>query len=281
MAFLCILIGIIMQRSLHQLSQLRQFRWYDNYSQWMLERLPGLTVQGTSSIIILLLPIALASGLLQHWLDDALFGLFGLAFGLIVFLFCLGPEDLDQQVDAYLQAYENGDEEQAHHYASLLIGEDAPRAPDQQIAEVMRGILHQANDRIFAVIFWFVILGPMGALVFRLSSYTMGHHNPVLAQAARKLQAVMAWAPAHLLAMAYALTGNYEGASAGFRNKTSQDDLSRSNYDTLITAGLGALKDCTPGEETACIRSTRGLVLRSLVVWLAILAALTLIGWVA
>ncbi len=282
MAFLCILIGIILQRSLpHQLSPLRQFDWYDRYSQWMLAHLPGLTAQGLSSIIILLLPIILATGLLQSWMDDALFGLFSLAFGLIVFLFCLGPEDLDQQVDAYLQAHEDGDEELAHHYASLLIGEDAPRSPDQQIAEVMRGILHQANDRVFAVIFWFVLLGPVGALLFRLSSYTMGHSNPVLAEAAKKLQAVLAWAPAHLLAMAYALTGNYEGASDGFRNKTPQDDLSRCNYYTLVTAGLGALKDCGPGEETACIRSTRGLVLRSLVVWLAILAALTLIGWIA
>jgi len=46
-----------------------------------------------------------------------------------------------------------------------------------------------------------------------------------------------------------------------------------------VSAGLGALKDCEPGEETACIRATRGLVLRTLVVWLAVIAVLTLIGW--
>ncbi len=281
MAFLCILLGVILQRSLEQLDQLRQFHWYDRYSQWMLEHLPGLDTQGASSIVILLLPIFVATLLLQGWLDDTLFGFFSLMFGLIVFLYCLGPDDLDRNVDAYLDAYEQGDNENSQRYASKFMDTASPTSPDHQIPEVMRGILYQANERIFAVIFWFILLGPAGALLFRLSHYSMAHHNPTLAAAAKKLQAILAWAPAHLLAMAYALTGNYEGASAGFRDKTPQDDLSRCNYYTLVSAGLGALKDCAPGEETACIRATRGLVLRSLVVWLATLALLTLIGWIA
>jgi len=281
MAFLCILFGIILQRSVEQLEQLRQFHWYDRYSQWMLDHLPGLETQGASSIIILLLPIFASSLFIQSWLGDALFGFFSLMFGLIIFLFCLGPDDLDRDVDRYLKAYESGDTEKSLVYASKLIAAEAPVSPDQQMAEVMRGILFQANERIFAVIFWFVLLGPAGALLFRLSSHSIQNPNPTIAAAAKKLQAILAWAPAHLVAFAYALTGNYEGASAGFREKMPQDDLSRCNYYTLVTAGLGALKDCAPGEETSCIRSTRGLVLRSLVVWLATLALLTLIGWMA
>ena len=281
MAFLCILLGIILQRSIEQLDQLRQFHWYDTYSQWILDHLPGLGKQGISSIIILLLPIFISTLLLQGWLDDTLFGFFSLMFGLMIFLFCLGPDDLDRDVDAYLKAYENGDTQRSQILASKLIAADSPSSPDQQIAEVMRGILHQANERIFAVIFWFVLLGPAGALLFRLSCHSIKHSHPTIAAAAKKLQAILAWAPAHLVAMAYALTGNYEGASAGFRDKIPQNDLSHCNYYTLVTAGLGALKDCAPGEETSCIRATRGLVLRSLVVWLATLALLTLIGWVA
>ena len=151
---------------------------------------------------------------------------------------------------------------------------------DDSRHDVMHAILQESNDRIFSVIFWFMVLGPFGALLFRLTSYTMHTtHNKTLNEAATKLQAIMAWAPAHLVAMGYALTGNYEGASQSFRDKTKQDDLSDCNNMTLLTAGLGALKDCSPGEETSCIRATRGLVLRTLVVWLAVIALLTLIGW--
>ena len=160
------------------------------------------------------------------------------------------------------------------------MGDDASRSPDHQIIDVMQAILYQSNDRVFAIIFWFIVLGPFGALLFRLTSHTKIHSsNTTLNAAAKRLHAILGWAPAHLLAIGYALTGNYEGASASFRDKQSYNDLSESNYYTLLSAGLGALRDCAPGEETSCIISTRALVLRALIVWLAAIAALTLIGW--
>ncbi|MCW8956549.1 MAG: regulatory signaling modulator protein AmpE [Gammaproteobacteria bacterium] len=282
MALICILIGLILERTLDSIREFRKFDWFNQYSQWMIKHLPGLIEQGASSIIILLLPLMIAMAIVQNTLDDIFFDLFSVVFGLAVFVYCLGPRDLNMEIDGFLDARENGDEEKAQQYASALIGKEASPAPDQQIADVMHAILHQSNDRIFAVIFWFVVLGPFGAILYRLTSYTMLFSvNKTLAAAAKKLQAILAWAPAHLVAMGYALTGNYEGATAGFRDKSKPDDLSLNNYNTLTRAGLGALKDCTPGEETACIRSTRGLVLRTLVVWLAIISILTLIGWMA
>lgn len=282
MSLICILLGLILQHSVDSLHSLRNFDWFKSYSQWILKHLPGLSNQGSSSIVILLLPILLVTGLLQHWFHGAFFNVFSLIFGLAVFVFCLGPGDLNRDIDAYLEARESGDEENAQRYASAIIDREASTSPDQQTADVMQGILHLSNDRIFAVIFWFALLGPLGALMFRLTSYTMYHiTNKTLADAAKNLQALMAWAPAHLVAWGYALTGNYEGATASYRGKVKQDDLSSCNYYTLITAGMGALKDCAPGEETACIRATRGLVLRTLVVWLAVIGMLTLIGWIS
>ena len=282
MALICIVISLLLERMTDGLEDLRNFHWFEQYSQWMINHLPGLTNQGASLIIILLLPIIVITAFIQNGLDDKFFGLFSLVFSLAVLIYCLGPRDLNREVDAYLAVREAGDEEEARKIASQMAGKPASASPDQQSVDVMHAILTESNDRIFSVIFWFLVLGPLGALVFRLASYTMQTtHNTTLGDAARKLQAIMAWAPAHLVAVGYALTGNYEGASQGFREKVKQDDLSECNNATLVTAGLGALKDCEPGEETACIRSTRGLVLRTLVVWVAVIALLTLIGWTA
>jgi membrane protein required for beta-lactamase induction len=282
MALICIIIGLILERSINTVTQYRNFNWFEQYSDWLIKNLPGLSNQGSSSIVILLLPVMLLTATLQNVFDGALLDLFSTLFGLAVFLYCLGPGDLNKEIDLYLNARENGDDEQAQNYASMIIGDDASRSPDQQVVDVMHAILYQANDRFFAVIFWFVVLGPFGALLYRLTSYTKNHStNLTLSSAAKRLQAILAWAPAHLVAMAYALTGNYEGASTSFREKQSCDDLNESNYYTLISAGLGALRDCAPGGETSCIVSTRGLVLRALVVWLAAIAGLTLIGWMA
>lgn len=282
MALICIVIALLVERTTHSLQDLRNFRWFEQYSQWMINHLPGLTNQGASLIVILLLPIIIVTAIIQNGLDDKFFSLFSLLFSLAVLIYTLGPHDLNREVDDYLEARESGNEEEAQKIASMMSQKPASASPDQQSVDVMHAILTESNDRIFSVIFWFLLLGPLGALVFRLASYTMQTtHNNTLGDAARKLQAIMAWAPAHLVAAGYALTGNYEGASQGFREKIKQDDLSECNYMTLITAGLGALKDCEPGEETACIRSTRGLVLRTLVVWVAVIAVLTLIGWMA
>lgn len=282
MALICILIGIIFERASDMLENLRNFDWFDNYTRWLLQTLPGLTNQGQSSILILLFPVMLVAFFLQGWLDDKLFGITQFIFSLAVFAFSLGPKDLNRQINRYLDARESGNVEAANAEANLIMQSESPTDPDLQIVEVMRSILHESNDRFFAVIFWFVVLGPAGALLFRLTSHTMRNTgSATVANAARQFHAVLAWAPAHLVAMGYALTGNYEGAKQQFSNKNKQEELSDCNYHTLITAGQGALKDCTPGEETACIRSARGLVLRTLVVWLAFIAILTLMGWMS
>jgi len=281
MALICILFGIIFDRMSDILENLRNFNWFDEYSRWMLKTLPGIGSQNRSSILILLLPVMLVVMLLQIWFAGRLLGLLDLLFGLAVFAYCLGPKDLNRQINAYLEARENGDDAGASEYANAIMQKESPENLDQQTVEVMRSVLHESNDRVFAVIFWFVVLGPFGALLYRLTAHSMRTGNSTLANAARQLQAGMAWAPAHLVAMGFALTGNYEGARQEFISKNKQDDLYDCNYYTLITAGQGALKDCAPGEETACIRSARALVLRTLVVWLAVISILTLIGWMS
>jgi membrane protein required for beta-lactamase induction len=283
MALICILFGIIFERVSDTLENLRNFDWYDRYSQWLLSTLPlNAGEQPKTSLLLMLLPLLLATGILQFWFAGSLLGLIELLFGIVVFAYSLGPLDINRQVDRYLAARENGDEAGARHEASLIMQQEAPDDPDQQTLGVMRAVLYESNDRFFAVIFWFVLLGPLGALLYRLTSHTMRTtQQPMLAMAASHLQAILAWAPAHLVAIGYALTGDYEGAKQEYSSKARHDDLREANYLTMITAGQGALKVCSPDEETACVRSARGLVLRALVVWLAAVAILTLTGLIA
>ncbi|VAW58645.1 Adenosylcobinamide-phosphate synthase [hydrothermal vent metagenome] len=189
MALICILFGIIFERFSDILERYRNFSWFDNYTRWLLKTLPGIGSQNQSSIIILLLPIMLVVAGLQVWFDDRLLGLIALIFGAVIFAFCLGPKDLNRQIDRYLEARENGDEEAANIEARAILQTESPADPDQQILEVMRAILHESNDRFFAVIFWFVLLGPFGALLYRLTAHTMrSSGNTTLANAARQFR---------------------------------------------------------------------------------------------
>lgn len=281
MALICILLGLILERVLAEQRDLHSFRWFDAYSNWLMRHLPGMNSQGASSIIILLVPLLLPVLLLQNALDDKFNDLFSFLFGLAIFIYCLGANELDSDIDHYLDAREAGNEDLAARHASAITGKPASPALDQQIAEVMHGILSQSVPRIFAVIFWFLLLGPLGALLYRLTARAMINRDQTLHLAARKFEAMLAWAPTHIVAFGYALAGDFEGATHAYRVRQRQSDLANCNYQVLINAGLGALRECRPGEETACIRSTRGLVLRTLVLWLAIVAILTLAGWMS
>lgn len=281
MALVCIILALLIERSISAMDRLRNFRWFDIYSQAMMRHLPGIDKQGAASIVFLLLPILIPLALLQFALNGVFYDLFSFGFALAILLYSLGS-NLNRDIKQYIHAREAGLDNLAQQHASTLTGKPAADQLPLQTTEVMYGVLQQSNVRLFAVLFWFVLLGPVGALFYRLTCYTL-HFSPsqTLSLAARRLEAVLSWAPVNLLAFSFALAGDYENVSQAWRSKPRQNDLTSCNYHTLINAGLGAIRDYGPGEELLCIRALRGLVIRSLVIWLAVIALLTLIGWMA
>lgn len=281
MALICIILALLIERSQTSVDHLREFHWFDAYSQRMMKHLPGIDKQGASSIIILLLPVLIPLVILQYVLSGQFYDLFSFGFALAILIYSLGS-NLDRDIKQYLHARETGLDILAQQHATQLIGKPASEAPHQQTTEVMHGFLQQSNMRVFAVLFWFSLLGPAGALLYRLTCHTLQNSpSQTLSLAARRLEAVLSWAPVNLMAFSFALAGDYESVSHAWRSKPRQNDLANCNYHTLIEAGLGGIRDCAPGDETNCIRSLRALVIRSLVIWLALIAILTLIGWMA
>ncbi len=229
--------------------------------------------------MVLAMPI-LVLALLQFILFDLLWGIPFLLLGIPVLFYCLGPDCLINEIEAYLDARSLGDDDEALHYASVLTGRSASTAPDQQITDVTRSILSSTNERVFSVLFWFVLLGPLGAMFYHLSNNISKQGDDTAMQdVATRLQSGMAWAPARLLAIGYALTGHFDGAIHAYRNRPHEDDIALANYDVLVSTGLGALRDQECSDEISCIRSTRSLVTRSILIWVAVLALLTLGGW--
>ena len=85
-----------------------------------------------------------------------------------VLLFSLGPRDLDEEVEDYCTALESGDAEAQRRVAKELLERDPPDAAVGRNAAVEQAIYVQANNRIFGVVFWFLVAGPTGAWLFRL-----------------------------------------------------------------------------------------------------------------
>lgn len=281
MALISIILGLVFDRLFRHLHDLRDLSWFEYYAR-AIARAFRFAYGPMQLMLILLLPVLLVAAV-QYLLYGILFNLPYLVFGMLVFAYCLGPACLSSEVDIYIDARRMGDEDEAMHYAGALTDRAASTSPDQQTSDVTRAILHAASERIFSVIFWFVFLGPVGALLYRLVTNISKHDelNDSLLYAATLIQALMTWAPARMLALGYALTGHFEGALQAYRNRPYESDIGLENDDVLVNTGLGALRDFESTDELSSILAARNLVVRAIMVWIAVLAVLTMSGWLS
>lgn len=279
MALISVIIALILDRMLREHHDLRDLGWFEFYSSQLVKVLP-IRNPLLNLVLILFLPLGLIL-VIQYLLYGQLFNIPYFVFGVFALIYCLGPACLASDVEAYLDARSLGDDEEAMHYAAVLTDRAASSVPDQQTSDVTRAILYVANQRIFSVLVWFVLLGPIGAVMFRFVTQLSRQDEtyPGQMQMAQKLHAVLAWLPARMLAMGYALMGNFEHAVHAYRTRAHEPDLALRNYDVLVTTGIGAIRDHSAMDEISSIHAVRGLVMRSVLLWVTVLALLTLGGW--
>jgi membrane protein required for beta-lactamase induction len=104
------------------------------------------------------------------------------------------------------------------------------------------------------------------------------------AAAARDLYRIMIWLPARLVVLGFALAGSFVDTVSMWKSFT---DIWRIDSEgLLIESGLGAISHEPHTEEGEGTPDVEGvaqimaLIKRTLLVWLAALALLTLTGWV-
>lgn len=287
MTLIAILASLVLERLLEHVQDLRRYERYQDYVEWMRQRLRGDPWEGRLGVLALLTPVLLLVAVVQAAFDDLLFGLPGLLFAIAVLVFCLGPRDLGHELGQYREAFSSGDEEGALRLARGLLGQEPPAEADAQARAVTEGVLVQANVRIFGVLFWFAMLGPLGAVLYRAVTELRRHtvlDNDEFAWAARQLGAILDWVPARLTAFGYALSGHFEGAILRWREAAAAaEHWLVSSEPVLAAAGFGALnledEARDSGTWNHVLQSAMSLVWRTLVLWVFVIALLTLAGW--
>ncbi|MDH5300507.1 MAG: regulatory signaling modulator protein AmpE [Gammaproteobacteria bacterium] len=292
MSLLIIILGLITERFLGELKLYRRFDWFATGTQVTLKtfkKWPALN--SGAAVVALLLIIALISALLFHALYKLSPLLWFVAAG-IALVYSLGPKTFYDDAKTFSRAFEAGDTQAAYHHAQELF--DRPLTEDES-RHIMRSsveaLLVAANDRLFGTLFWFIVAGPVGALMYRLSSHLAhwAEHHPhreedeAFVVTAEKVHFFMKWAPTHLLALSYGLAGNFSHSLAQCRviNARTCSQWKNSHDQIIICAGLGALgKDAESLDEyqPENIGAALALIRRSAVLWLMATALLTLAG---
>jgi len=231
--------------------------------------------------------------LIDYGLSEIFFPLSYL-FALAVLLNSIGPKFLDGSLSAYVDALDAEDDVQARHYAgefchSLAAPDPMKPDPMKDEQEIIECIFVQANERLYAVIFWFIVLGPFGAMFYRLANSLKAKHQDIhgdYADSARHLNNLLNWPSIRLFALGNALAGNMIEATEAWR--ANEDSSFDANEAVLIASGLGALHYRPEAnaqedevERSYWIRATQGLINRTLIVWLTVLGLMTIAGVLA
>lgn len=295
---IAVILALVLGHVAPQLAELRRYAWFTEWLRWLGARLGASAVhqQRYGILLSLGLPLALV-GVVQALLHDQAYGFPAFLFALLVVLYSWGPRDLDVDVDSIVAA---GDAEQRRAAAAPLFDGDAARRLDGPT--LVEGVFQSALDRWFGVLLWAVVLGPFGALLYRLAQRGAARDGAALLPAAHaasyaRLKLILDWPAAQLMTLGLALAANFDAVLGAWRRWHADREL---GWFVLDTGFLGAAArvsvDCEVADERdeayavdeppppapalPALKDAMSLVWRVLLMWLALLALLVLAGYV-
>ncbi len=288
MNFVIIFAALLLDLVMRPFERLRLHRWYETpLAQWARRAVVSGNV---IEVLASLLPsFGLAFGIgAVAWGLARIHPIIGFVFGVLVLVFCLGPRNLTVEASGYLRARAAGDDRLARDIATALLEAEPPADLAGHSDVVAEAVLERAGDYLFCVLFWFAVLGPLGAVLYR-SGETMAvraeadQPGSLYAHVALRLKLVMGWIPLHLLALTYAVAGNLdEGISDIQRvwNEAVTHFLDRGNA-VLARVGKSALRGIAGdgADEVEMMHASVELIWRSVIIWLTVIGVITLLGW--
>ncbi|KWA72897.1 cobalamin biosynthesis protein [Burkholderia ubonensis] len=235
--------------------------------------------------------------LIAAWLAAALPAPLAAALHVALLWFALGAKSLADHLAPIAAALFRHDLPGARALTARIVSRDTSAADEGALSRAaVESALENGNDAIFGALFWFVIAGGPGALMFRLANTLdamWGYRTPrflTFGWAAARIDDLLNWAPARLTAASYALLGDTASAWRCWRTQARHWDSP--NAGPVMAAGAGSLNVQLGGPavyhgelehrpvlgagspaSAAHIVAALSLVTRTLALWLALLVA--------
>lgn len=209
----------------------------------------------------------------------------------------LGLRSLDEHAAPVARALRDGDLDAARTAVGRIVSRDTAALDAERVAAAAtESVLENGNDAVFGALFWFALLGPAGAVLYRLANTLdamWGYRTPRYERfgwAAARIDDVLNWVPARLTAATYAVFGDTAAALRCWRRQAPLWDSP--NAGPVMAAGAGALRVRLGGAapyhgvweqrpalgegqapDARSIVRAQGLVGRGVALWLVTVAA--------
>lgn len=271
MTVLIVLLGLALSHLAPPLGRLRNFDWF----AWLIARvrLSRLaTLEWIPAAAVVAVSLGLAIGL--EALTATLFGPLGwFLFALAALVYTLGPRDLD--LDVQLLMAGGNDPRYLKARRRMRIRGDAGAA------EAAAAVFHAAQTRWFGILFWFVVLGVPGALLYRLTrvSLNLPALSPGQSGWLLRLRDVLDWPVLWLMLVSAGLGGDYDRVRHAWHAHRKGSSGWALKPVVLDEVGAAVVNPRASFEDG--LTCAHHIVWRMLMIWLVALSLLLIAGWLA
>jgi adenosylcobinamide-phosphate synthase len=199
-----------------------------------------MRVRGALGVTLLLAPFTL----LAVWLARVPY--LGPIGQVALLYLAIGAKSLSQHAEAVQIALDKTDLPLARQRVGMIVSRDTSALDETAVTRAtIESVLENGSDAVFAALFWFILLGAPGVVLYRLANTLdamWGYKNERFLHfgwAAARFDDVLNYIPARLTALTYSVLGNWRN---GLRCWRSQAPTWYSpNAGPVMAAGAGAL----------------------------------------
>lgn len=164
----------------------------------------------------------------------------------VLLYFSLGLRSLRDHTLPIERALAQNDLAQARQLTARIVSRDTAQADASDLTKAgVESLLENGNDAVFGTLFWFIVAGGSGALLFRLANTLdamWGYRTPryhAFGCVAARIDDALNWIPARFTALSYALLGDMRQALHCWH--TQAPNWPSPNAGPVMAAGAGAL----------------------------------------
>lgn len=203
---------------------------------------PGGHLHGIVGWLLAVVPLTALAWLL------AAYG--GHAVHAMLLYLCIGLRSLRDHNVPIAEALARGDLPQARWLTSRIVSRDTRDASEADLAKAStESLLENGNDAVFGTLFWFIVAGGAGAILFRLANTLdamWGYRNARFLRygwAAARIDDLLNLLPARLTALSYVvLAPTLDGKRRAWHCwRTQSPAWSSPNAGPVMSSGAGAL----------------------------------------
>ncbi|HMB61013.1 MAG TPA: hypothetical protein VKN35_13965 [Xanthomonadales bacterium] len=289
MTIIAVLLAFALCHFIRELSRVRNHQWLKGWigrADDLFSELPGWN-ELTGFFLILFIPL-FALGLINQLVISAFgnLGLFLLAIAVLIYTF--GPRDLDTQVAGIIRS---PDEEAQDEALGELLRGDIPDDVEECRVKTVDAVFSEALHRWFGIIFWFAVLGIVGAFLYRMvdwlacekSSLTKGQKSLFI-----RSRQILDWPAAQLMTLSLAIATDFDSVFVAWKRYHDEqghglfegnNGFLLASAQQIILSGHAAQDGYADqlGGRLATLKQSMDLVWRVLGVWMTVLALLLLI----